>query len=255
MKTASATLAIQAATVGLPDIVPSDWETFGAANESAGTWTLTESDDAGIWKEMSLPASAASLAFEFHFLTPGDGDFLAVHFGDAPVLYQGLDLPLSRDTWLPAEIPLDFLPALDGKLVFTLVSRGGVNAQVQIGNIRIIQQEDADYDGLTMGQETLAGSDPRQFDSDGDGISDGDEVNIHGTDPTRADSDGDGQADNAELAAGTNPLANGSLLRVTSAVKSPAGFVLNWSSVSGKSYRVLRSQELGSGNYDPRIRS
>ena len=199
---------------------------------------------------MTLPATAATLAFDFHFLTPGDGDFLAVHLGDNPVLYQGLDLPLSRDAWLPAEIPLDLLPSLDGKLVFTLVSRGGVNAQVQVRNIRIIQNDDADYDGLTVDAETIAGSDPRNPDSDGDSIFDGDEVNVHGTDPNRADSDGDGQSDISELAAGTNPLANGSSLRVTSVAKSPSGFVLNWSGVSGKTYRVLRSQELGTGNFE-----
>lgn len=234
-----------------PDIMLTGWETFGSANESSGTWTLTESADAGIWKDLALSQTAATLAFEFHFLTPGDGDFLAVHFGDSPVIYQGLDLPLSRDAWLPAEIPLDLLPTLDGKLVFTLVSRGGVNAQVQLRNIRIIQNEDADYDGLTVDGETLAGSDARNPDSDGDGITDGDEVNLHGTDPNRADSDGDGQSDISELAAGTNPLANGSVLRVTSLSRTAqGGFVLNWSAVSGRTYRVMRTQELGTGNYE-----
>lgn len=244
--------APQSAPSDYPDIVPTGWEIFGNASASSGTWTLSESADAGIWKEMTLPQTAATLAFEFHFLTAGDGDFLAVHFGDNPVLYQGLDLPLSRDAWLPAEIPLDLLPqgALSGKLVFTLVSRGGVNAQVQIRNIRIIQSEDADSDGLTVDQETAAGSDPRNPDSDGDGISDGDEVITYGIDPNRADSDGDGQADASELAAGTNPLANGSLLRVTSTVKSGGDFVLNWSGVAGKTYRVLRSQELGTSNFE-----
>lgn len=251
MQMASNSGGLQTTSASLPDIVPTGWETFGSANESSGTWTFTESADTGIWNELMLPATAATLAFEFHFLTPGDGDFLALHFGDNPVLYQGLDLPLSRDAWLPAEIPLD-LPqsALSGKLVFTLVSRGGVNAQVRVRNIRIIQNEDADYDGLTVDAETLAGSDARNPDSDSDGISDGNEVNVHGTDPNRADSDGDGQPDNSELAAGTNPLANGSLLRVTLVAKSPGGFVLNWSGVSGKTYRVMRSQELGTGNFE-----
>jgi len=242
--------APQPAPSDYPDIVPAGWETFGNASESAGTWTLSESADAGIWKDFSLPKTAAKLAFDFHFLTAGDGDFLAVHFGDNPVLYQGLDLQFSRDAWLPAEIPLDMLPSLDGKLVFTLVSRGGVNAQVQIRNIRIIQSEDPDSDGLTVDQETLAGSDPRNPDTDGDGISDGDEVNVHGADPLRADTDGDGQADASEIAAGTNPLANGSYLRVSSVVKADQNFTLQWTGVAGKSYRVLRSQELGTGNYE-----
>ena len=235
----------------LPDIVPTGWQTFGNAALSDGDWTLTELDDAGIWKELALPQTAATLAFEFHFLTAGDGDFLAVHFGDNPVLYQGLDLPLSRDAWLPVEIPLDLLPALDGKLVFTLVSRGGVNAQVQLRNLRITQSEDLDADGLVAADETANGSDPRNPDSDSDGISDGDEVNHYGTDPLRADTDGDGQADAMELAAGTSPLANGSVFRVTALTRTPqGGMELQWTGAAGKSYRVLRSPELGTGNFD-----
>ncbi len=235
----------------LPDIVPADWQTFGNASQNAGTWTLTEAADAGIWKDLTLPATAGTLAFEFHFLTAGDGDFLAVHFGDNSVLYQGLDLPFSRDAWVPAEIPLDLLPVMNGKLVLTLVSRGGVNAQVQIRNIRITQTEDADSDGLTVTEEETAGFDPRNPDTDQDGLSDGEEVSIHGTDPLLADTDGDGQSDASELAAGTNPLANGSVLRVTSVSRSAqGGFVLNWSAVSGRTYRVMRSQELGTGNYE-----
>ena len=234
-----------------PDIVPTGWETFGNANESADIWTLTELDDAGIWKQMALPITAATLAFEFHFLTAGDGDFLAVHFGDDPALYQGLDLPLSRDAWIPAEIPLEAVPELDGKLVFTLVSRGDVNAQVQLRNIRITQAEDVDGDGLAVTEEISAGSDACNSDTDGDGISDGNEVNSYGTDPLRADTDGDGQSDAAELAAGTNSLANGSVFRVTSLTRTPqGGMALQWTGAAGKSYRVLRSLELGTGNYE-----
>ena len=234
-----------------PDIVPSGWETFGNASQSSGTWTFTEAADAGIWKDLTLPQTAATLAFEFHFLNAGDGDFLAVHFGDGAALYRGLDLPLSRDSWVTAVIPLELLPAMDGKLVFTLVSRGNANAQVQVRNIRITQSEDTDGDGLLVAEESTAGSDPRNPDSDDDGLSDGDEVLAHGTDPLHADSDGDGQNDASELAAGTNPLANGSVFRVTSLARTPqGGMELQWTGVAGKSYRVIRTQELGSANFE-----
>jgi len=43
-------------------------------------------------------------------------------------------------------------------------------------------------------------------DTDGDGLSDQDEINIHGTDPNRADTDGDGLSDGAEITLyGTDP--------------------------------------------------
>jgi len=58
---------------------------------------------------------------------------------------------------------------------------------------------DADQDGLTNLEEYEAGSDPTKKDSDGDGLSDGDEVNDHGTDPAEADSDGDGLSDGDEI--------------------------------------------------------
>ncbi|MGK0188251.1 MAG: hypothetical protein ACI9R3_004043 [Verrucomicrobiales bacterium] len=54
---------------------------------------------------------------------------------------------------------------------------------------------DEDKDGLATGAEVLDfGSDPNKADSDGDGISDGDEV-MAGTSPLQRDSDGDGFLD------------------------------------------------------------
>lgn len=48
------------------------------------------------------------------------------------------------------------------------------------------------------------------LDSDGDGLPDADEINIHGTDPTLWDTDGDGVSDGEEIAAGTDPFSPGS---------------------------------------------
>ena len=58
---------------------------------------------------------------------------------------------------------------------------------------------DADGDGLTNGAELdVHGTEPLDPDSDGDGLSDGVEVNTLGTDPLSPDSDGDGIADGEE---------------------------------------------------------
>jgi hypothetical protein len=49
-------------------------------------------------------------------------------------------------------------------------------------------------------------------DSDGDSLSDYDEINTFGTDPYDADSDGDGFSDGGEVAAGTSPTDEGSVI-------------------------------------------
>ena len=65
---------------------------------------------------------------------------------------------------------------------------------------------DLDGDGLTNLEEYTNEATPNDGDSDDDGVSDGDEVNMHGTDPRHADSDRDGVDDSTELFTdGTDP--------------------------------------------------
>ncbi len=71
---------------------------------------------------------------------------------------------------------------------------------------------DSDNDGISDGWEYDHGSfdplDPADgaADTDGDGISNADEIALHGTDWRSTDTDGDGVSDAAEAAAGTSPL-------------------------------------------------
>lgn len=65
---------------------------------------------------------------------------------------------------------------------------------------------DKDGDGLTNNEEESLGTDPELIDTDNDGISDYDEVNVTNTDPLNPDSDGDGLLDGIELLAGLDPL-------------------------------------------------
>ncbi|HMO51721.1 MAG TPA: S8 family serine peptidase, partial [Kiritimatiellia bacterium] len=65
---------------------------------------------------------------------------------------------------------------------------------------------DADGDMLTNLQEYQFGTNPRLYDTDADGLSDGEEVLIFGTDPLNPDSDGDGLFDGLEVQLGTDPL-------------------------------------------------
>jgi hypothetical protein len=47
---------------------------------------------------------------------------------------------------------------------------------------------------------------PEIIDTDGDGLSDEDEINIHKTDPNNKDTDGDGYEDKSEIDNGYDPL-------------------------------------------------
>lgn len=68
---------------------------------------------------------------------------------------------------------------------------------------------DADYDGLSDREEQLYGTDAYATDSDGDGLTDRDEVKVFGTDPVAADTDGDGFRDGEEVANGYDPKGAG----------------------------------------------
>jgi hypothetical protein len=58
---------------------------------------------------------------------------------------------------------------------------------------------DLDADNLADALEWDLGLDPNTPDTDGDGVADGDEINIYGTSPTLFDTDGDGASDGEEL--------------------------------------------------------
>ena len=62
-----------------------------------------------------------------------------------------------------------------------------------------IASDDADGDNYPDALEYDLGLDPANIDTDGDGVADGDELNIYGTDPTVYDGDGDGVSDGGEL--------------------------------------------------------
>jgi hypothetical protein len=65
--------------------------------------------------------------------------------------------------------------------------------------------DDSDGDGISDQDEIALGTNPESPDSDGDGISDNQE-RAEGTDPTNEDSDGDGISDADEKALGLDPL-------------------------------------------------
>ena len=70
---------------------------------------------------------------------------------------------------------------------------------------------DTDADGLDDTRESTLRTDPDHWDSDGDELSDGDEVIIWKTDPLNPDSDGDGFLDGVEIKNGYSPTGPGKI--------------------------------------------
>lgn len=77
-----------------------------------------------------------------------------------------------------------------------------------------VVSDDPDGDGLTTTKELLAGTDPYKSDSDNDGLTDKEELNIWNTDPLDADTDDDTYEDGHEVRHGFNPNGPGRLFDV-----------------------------------------
>ncbi len=70
----------------------------------------------------------------------------------------------------------------------------------EYGDAVLDQLADSDGDGLTDIEEIMIyHTDPNNPDTDGDGLTDGDEVRIYGTNPLNPDTDGDGLTDGDEV--------------------------------------------------------
>jgi hypothetical protein len=234
----------------IPDELITGFSVFGTVTEINGLYALTEAEDAGLAKQMAMPIGAQSLKFRFQFTSPGDGDFLAVYWGtNNPVLYIGLDLPLSRDAFLEADVPVAQFAGQTNQLLFVLTSRGETNAVLELKDIVLTLSDDPDYDGLTTSEETALETDPLNADTDGDGLSDFDEVRTHLTDPLFTDSDEDGMSDSSEIQAGSDPNDPASCFAVSLTPLPSGGVRLTWQGKSGRHYRVNRCDRLGTGAY------
>ncbi|MBL4672768.1 MAG: carboxypeptidase regulatory-like domain-containing protein, partial [Arenicella sp.] len=99
------------------------------------------------------------------------------------------------------EITPDFVNKITIRFILPAGSASGevfaLANGVQTNSLTILI--DDDQDGLSNEEELALGTNPLLADTDGDGLSDGDEVNIHGTDPLSVDTDGDGLPDGVEV--------------------------------------------------------
>lgn len=79
--------------------------------------------------------------------------------------------------------------------------------------------EDPDGDGLTNLIELSIRTDPCRFDTDGDALTDYDEVNKYKTDPLSMDTDSDNLDDGWEIRNGTDPLITNEMITVQDSVQ------------------------------------
>lgn len=112
-------------------------------------------------------------------------------------------LPTNTNTLSPSEAP-DTIPRPSTTSMQAEVTTDTRDNQILFGDTI-----DTDEDDLSDEKEIEFGTDPRNWDTDGDGLGDGVEVLNWGTDPLNPDTDGDGYADGAEVASGYSPIAGG----------------------------------------------
>lgn len=129
--------------------------------------------------------------------------------------------PIEKDGWvgiIPAGIGAEF--ALSDNVLLDFSVSGGLSTSYDLDGFRSGVDEiwdsyfnvglgltftgescssDRDGDGLTRCEELELGTDPNKWDTDGDGINDGDEVKIYGTNPLMPDTDLDGISDYDEI--------------------------------------------------------
>jgi sugar lactone lactonase YvrE len=226
------------------------FDTFGNAIFDGTQYILTESENVGITKDISLPVGAQILRFRYQFTGPADGDYLVVYFGDNPPIYIGSDLAITREAPFYADVPLSGYSGLTGKITIKLVSRGSANSVLKVDQIALSVTSDADRDGLINTQETALGTDPLLADTDSDGLSDGVEMNVYHTNALLDDSDGDGMKDGQEITAGMDPNDLNSIFKLTGVAKlSSDGVTITWNGKAGKFYSVIRSDNEDYSNY------
>ena len=129
--------------------------------------------------------------------------------------YMDCDGDGAWDTWEPWGVfqanpvgLVDFASGIDLVLKDSDIDGDGLPDWWEVqyfGRTTPLPEEDEDEDGLTNLQEYEHTTDPSMADTDGDGLSDGVEVDTYGTQPTRYDTDGDGFSDGEEVAYGLDP--------------------------------------------------
>ncbi|MFL2860200.1 MAG: hypothetical protein ACJZ85_01515 [Pontiellaceae bacterium] len=191
---------------------------------------------------------------------------------------NGTVTPASGSYPLSSTLTLNAIP--DAGWLFTGWSGGVVGEHTtQTTNITLLSEiavtatfsDDADNDGIVNTNEVALGIDPRNSDTDGDsitdydelyvhnstptntdsdsdGVSDGDEIQTYLTSPITADSDGDGFGDGYEVDTGYDPASSNSTPDTVSEIETAIRFT--FSAASGQTYRIEGTPVLSS-DFEP----
>ncbi len=129
---------------------------------------------------------------------------------------------------------------LDSGIGYSVLTEGGLTYLEPV-EVQLEPDRDADDDGLRDDEELARGTDPLNPDTDGDGMPDGWEV-TNGFDPLHpddaaGDADNDGMPNLAESIAGTDPRSATSRLSAL-VLKSSTGYLLRWSAMPGRLYKI-----------------
>ena len=137
----------------------------------------------------------------------------------------------------------------DGRIVVGGYSSNGVNDDFALA--RYESDIDTDTDGIPDRFETGTGTyvspedtgtSPTNPDSDGDGLTDGQEVYTHHSNPNIKDTDADGFDDGFEVSTGFSPTSAASTPDALSSIRTAAEYRFN--AANGISYRIEASTDL-----------
>lgn len=132
------------------------------------------------------------------------------------------DIAPGSDTATESSVGLETMPVspISESIASSTTDNSEINQQQKNDQILFGEPIDSDQDGLDDGREVQLGTNQNNSDTDGDALSDGDEVLIWKTDPLNPDSDGDRYLDGEEVAHGYNPLGPGKLNLIAPAVSA-----------------------------------
>jgi hypothetical protein len=233
-----------------PPIPLGAFETFGNVTNTGTLYTVTEAGDGGVFINLAFAPDIYELVFDIRFTTAGDGDSVVLQIGDDPILWLRSAPAVAETNSITVSVPVWMYAGSTNVLSFTLAALNEAGTVVELDGIGYTTVPDIDADGIDSTDEILYGTSPVLADTDGDGITDYDEIFQTLTNPLLRDTDGDGLSDGAELIAGTNPLLDQSVLAVQIATPAPDQVELIWPTVPGKTYSVLRSDDLSFENYN-----